>query len=84
MSDFFDSLAASWRGWAGTREWSNIERDLQLRCHHDGKGRVVVDVTMGVPHPFDERGWIVTATIVVDPGALEGFAKALRGALDGR
>jgi Family of unknown function (DUF6228) len=84
LSDFFDSLAASWRGWDGAREWFNIERDFRLTCHHDGKGRVVVVVTMGIPHPFDSPGWIATATIVVDPGALEGFAKALRRALDDR
>jgi Family of unknown function (DUF6228) len=55
LSDFFDSLAASWRGWDGAREWFNIERDFQLNCHHDRKGLVVVVVTMGVPHPFDSR-----------------------------
>ncbi len=77
------SLAASWHGWDGTREWFNIERDLQLKCHHDRKGLVVVEVKMGVPHPFDSRGWIVTATILVDPGAIEGFAIALRRVLDG-
>jgi Family of unknown function (DUF6228) len=84
LSDFFDSLAASWRGWDGAREWFNIERDLRLTCHHDGKGRVVVVVTMGIPHPFDSRGWIATATVVVEPGALEAFASAFRQALDGR
>ena len=84
LSDFFDSLAASWRGWDGAREWFNIERDFRLKCHHDGKGRVAVVVTMGIPHPFDSPGWITTATIVVDPGALDGFAKALRKAVAGR
>ena len=64
LSDFFNSLAASWRGWDGTRDWFNIERDFQLKCHHDRKGPVVVVVKMGVPHPFDSRGWIATATIV--------------------
>jgi hypothetical protein len=84
LSDFFDSLAVSWRGWDGSREWFNIEREFRLQCHHDGKGQVAVVVTMGVPHPFDSIGWIVTATILVEPGALEGFANALRGLLDGR
>jgi hypothetical protein len=37
LFDFFDSLAASWRGWDGPREWFNIERDFRMQCHHDGK-----------------------------------------------
>lgn len=84
LSDFVDSLAASWRGWDGAREWFNVEGDLRLKCHHDGKGRVSAVVTIGIPHPFDSPGWIATATIIVDPGALEGFATALRRALDER
>ena len=38
LSGFFDSLAASWRGWDGSREWFNIERDFRLQCHHNGIG----------------------------------------------
>jgi len=67
-----------------TREWFNIEGDLRLNCYHDGKGSVAVVATLGVPHPLDEPGWITTATIVAEPGSLEGFAKALRKAFDGR
>ncbi len=33
------------------REWFNTERDFRQKCHHDGKGEVVVVVTMGFPDP---------------------------------
>lgn len=86
LSEFFMSLSASWRGWEGSQEWVSIDRDLRLICHHDGIGHVVVTVSLGLvpPHEWHMPGWAATATIVVEPGALEGIAGALRKALDGR
>jgi len=34
---FFDSLAESWRGWRGTKDWSSYERDLEFAAAADGK-----------------------------------------------
>jgi hypothetical protein len=86
LSEFFRSLSASWRGWEGPREWVSIDRDLRLSCTHNGIGHVVITVSIGLLPPFEWHlpGWYATATVVVDPGALEAFAGALEKELGGR
>ena len=72
---FFDGLAASWRGWDGQREWTEVERDLSLVATHDGLGHVVLGVTLGttfVSPPADS--WLVRAPLKFDAGALDRLA----------
>ena len=35
LADFFAGLAADWRGWSGTREWTSLESDLKIEARHE-------------------------------------------------
>jgi Family of unknown function (DUF6228) len=64
LVDFFDDLAASWRGWDGERAFGSLEGDLDLRATQDGHIRLSVHL-----RPVDGPGnWHVHATVTIDPG----------------
>jgi hypothetical protein len=79
LPEFFGELAVDWRGWDGPRGWNSREDDLRLTCHHDRIGHVVIEVTLDrlPPHEWHRPGWTATASVVVDPGALQVIAVAL-------
>ncbi len=35
LEEFFAGLAADWRGWSGTREWTSLESDLSIEARHE-------------------------------------------------
>lgn len=63
LADFFDGLAASWRGWDGERTFGSLEGDLDLVATHDGHIRLAVRLRVDGPGE-----WNVRANLVVDPG----------------
>jgi hypothetical protein len=76
LDDFFERLAADWRGWAGVRVWENMKGGLFLTCTHDGKGTVVVRVEL---RHFSGSDWTATAKVFVDAGEeLDAVARDLR------
>jgi hypothetical protein len=58
LADFFDGLAASWRGRDGERAFGSLEGDLDLVATHDGHVRLTVRLRV-VDGPGD---WDVRAT----------------------
>jgi hypothetical protein len=79
---FFDDLAASWRGWDGRRAWTEVERDLSLAATHDGRGHVVLWVTLGKFMAPEAATWMVRAPLELEAGALDGVAAEVRRLLD--
>ena len=83
LSRFVAELARDWRGWHGARRWAPIDGDFTLMCHHDRIGHVVVEVELGLrpPREWKQDGWVVAATVLIDPGQLQVLQPALDGLL---
>ncbi len=46
LADFFDGLAASWRGWEGERQWESPEYDLTIRATSDALGHNLLEIVV--------------------------------------
>jgi hypothetical protein len=66
LPTFFADLAASWRGWDGTKSYHSLEGELALSAVHDGLGTVELMVTIGQPWPPE---WSTTASVDLGAGA---------------
>ena len=75
-TSFFDSLAESWRGWRGTKDWSSYERDLEFAAAADGKGHVFLRVKLAAGASGDQ--WRAQAELLLEAGQLEALAKQFR------
>lgn len=73
LGDFFGGLAADWRGWPGTREWSALEGELQLMARTDRTGHTYLRVQLRDGAPAH---WTVEAELVLEAGQLERIAAA--------
>jgi uncharacterized protein DUF6228 len=76
---YFEDMAASWRGWAGAKEWTDDGRTVALSATHDGIGAIEIAVSVsshaGWPGP---GSWAVQMVVAEEPGAIEGVATRLR------
>ncbi len=68
---FFAEMANEWRGWKGTKEWSDREDALQLSATIDNLGHVSLDVKLWGTD-YSTR---LQITLVLDAGQLEDIAR---------
>lgn len=73
LGDFFGGLAADWRGWAGTREWSALEGELRLTARTDRTGHTYMRVQLRDGAPAH---WTAEAELVLEAGQLGRLAAA--------
>jgi hypothetical protein len=64
LAAFFEDLAASWRGWRGTRVYESIEHDLRIVATHDGH----VNLRIRLCRSTEPDGWTVETTVRLDAG----------------
>lgn len=68
LADFFGGLAADWRGWPGTREWTSLESDLKIEARHE-YGHVQLQVILDNALPgWGTHGWRASADLTLEPG----------------
>ncbi len=78
LVDFFVDLSSSWRGWSGSKEWSDDGPGVAFSAAHDNVGAVKLVVTAESDGGWDGVGsWTVTVRVLVEPGALEHIAADL-------
>jgi hypothetical protein len=73
-SALFDSIANSWRGWTGTKEWHDETRQVALIATSDttGHAKLVVELS-------DVRDeFLCRATLIFDAGQLDDMALRVR------
>ena len=70
---WFLELAENWRGWQGERQWESIEHELRLVATNDRRGHVAIRIRLR--SGFWNDDWSVEATVQVDAGQLDGFAR---------
>jgi hypothetical protein len=67
LTNFFDDLAANWKGWRGEKKWSSLEGELTLVGTADSLGHIEIEVSL-----YD--AWTVKHVLHVDGGQLVGIA----------
>jgi hypothetical protein len=75
VRQFFEGLAADWRGWEGERTWASLEGDIELAASHNKLGRVTVVVRLRNEQWSGVSRWSAAADLVVDAGALDRIAR---------
>lgn len=75
LAPFFEELACNWRGWAGVLEWEDIDHHLKLKAKHDGRGRVLMAVSLRPDFGEFERE--LRGGIILDAGQLDAIAAEL-------
>lgn len=76
-SDFFDQLAAEWKGWGGEKEWGAIEGEYGLFAKSDATGHI--ELTVKLQPSFYAPYWCAASVLVVEAGQLDGLASRFRG-----
>lgn len=77
LVEYFDGLAADWRGWGGERRWTSLEDDLELVATHDGVGTITLKARLAT-EAFAVHRWMASAELVLDAGALDRIAREVR------
>lgn len=72
-ADLFADMARQWSGWSGELVWESSERELVLRCSHDGLGHIAIRVELRSGCMPDD--WRVEATVMAEAGQLEAIAR---------
>ena len=71
LVQFFEDLAASWRGWEGEKRWTSLEGELSLICTSDWLGHIAIEVTL-------YNIWSVRNVFHFDAGQLEQIASDVK------
>jgi len=71
LVEFFEDLAAIWRGWKGKKDWTSLEGELSLVCTSDRLGHVAIEVTLC-------NIWSVRKVFDVEAGQLEQLASEIK------
>jgi hypothetical protein len=61
------------RQWTGEISWVSLEGELALRCRHDRRGHISIQIDLrSGPMPHD---WRVVATVMAEAGQLDRIAQ---------
>ena len=83
LVDYFADLSREWRGWSGSKEWSDDGPSVSMAATHDGVGHVTLAVTAESASGWHGEGsWTVTIRVPVEPGALTATASKLDALVD--
>lgn len=73
----FAEMAAEWRGWDGTKEWSAVEGDFALSATHNRLGVIVLRASLWRHEPLE---WTASVDLALDAGEqLSAAAAGVRG-----
>ncbi|MFZ9595110.1 MAG: DUF6228 family protein [Bdellovibrionia bacterium] len=72
----FEELAANWRGWEGSKDWSSLEGDVTISCTTDNLGHISFNVEL--TNNNTEPPWTIRTKLTVDAGILEKILKEAR------
>lgn len=73
-SALFDSMAESWQGWSGTKEWHDAWKNVVLKATSDTTGhtKLVVEISSKTSE------FLLRATLLFDAGQLDDIARRIR------
>jgi hypothetical protein len=67
----FTEMAKQWTGWSGELSWRSIFGGMELRCSHDRRGHVTIQIELSSDLP---TRWRLQAHIEVEAGQLDTLA----------
>lgn len=67
--EFFETLAANWRGWEGEKSWGAIEGEYSLVATADSVGHITLIATLA-SDPFPPS-WSGSISLILEAGQLE-------------
>ena len=77
--DFLDDLAADWRGWEGTKDWTDDSDAVSVRAKHNHMSQLLVTVSL---RPFcgnrDRGTWELEVDVPQEAGRMSDVARAAR------
>jgi hypothetical protein len=76
LADFFEDLAANWKGWEGEKERGSIEGDFNIIATADQLGHIELRIQLR-SGPYSDA-WSVETCIDVDAGQIEQIAKEVK------
>ena len=77
---YLGDLAASWKGWDGTKRYVSLEKDLSLSSQRDGYGHVRTEVMLNKQDGSSDE-WNCTGWVTTEPGAQMDEVAATAGEL---
>jgi hypothetical protein len=76
---YFKDLAASWKGWQGSKQWHDDGANVEISATHDGIGTIAMAVSVAPFTGWDGPGsWTLRIVVPVDPGALDSVVAKLQ------
>ena len=76
LAKFFAELAADWKGWQGTRNWSSLEGEFEIECEHDGLGNIRTVARLH-KNRYYGVGWTAEIRFEISAGQLDQIAHEL-------
>ncbi len=76
LSKFFAELAQEWKGWDGSKTWTSLEGEFELKCEHDRIGHVITTATLH-SSPYG-HGWTGQIRFDIAAGQLEDLAAGVK------
>jgi hypothetical protein len=73
-SRLFDSIAASWRGWDGTKDWRDESGQVGFEASSDSTGHTALIVELST----SMRVCVLRATLFFDAGQLDDTARQVK------
>jgi hypothetical protein len=73
LGGYFQSLASSWNGWSGPKEWSTLESEFILSATSDRTGHVTLAYRLRPPHTGYHRE--LSGALELESGQLELLAR---------
>jgi hypothetical protein len=73
LAEYFDNLAADWKGWEGQKTWSNLEDELTVTATSDKLGHIHLRFTLCSGH--HDFAWTVSGRLEIESGQLGNLAR---------
>jgi hypothetical protein len=75
---YFEDLAASWKGWQGSKQWHDDGPNVEIIATHDGIGTIAMEVSVAPFRGWDGPGsWTLRIVVPIDPGSLDSAVEKL-------
>jgi hypothetical protein len=81
LGEYFESMAAEWAGWKGTKDWSSLEGEFTLSAKSDSTGHVTLSYFLRPP--YTGFHWELKGALELEAGQLSAIAQEVGAAWRG-
>lgn len=73
LGEYFESMAADWTGWTGTKDWSSLEGEFTLSAKSDNTGHITLSYFLRPP--YTGFHWELKGALELEAGQLSAIAQ---------